>query len=300
MDAWMAKRCGAKVILHIHGAQFDECCRTAGAIARRFVRWVLESVDRVVALSDFWRDVLVAVAPRANVVVIPNAVAVGPMPDRAGRDGPCRFLLLAKMDEWKGIHDLLLACASVQYSNVAFDLVLAGPPGSAGDASTLPQRITELELSDRVVYVGPVAGERKAELLAWADVYVQPSHHEGLPLSVLEAMASGLPVIATSVGALPEVVDEGIHGRLVAPGRPDQLATTMMKVALDSTRGKMGQAGQKRVKERFSLAGFQDRLEAMYASLEGSAPRLRAGTVVDHPSVGGKPGVRSFAAAVET
>jgi len=267
LDAWIARRCGAKVVLHVHGAQFDEFCKSARAVARRVIRGVLESVDRVVALSDSWREVLQGAAPRANVVVIPNAVEIGPTTNRAGRAGACRFLLLAKMDEWKGIKDLLLACASVQYSGVAFELVLAGPSGSAGDATTLPRGIAELELSDRVVYVGSVAGARKAELLAWADVYVQPSHHEGLPIAVLEAMASGLPVIATTVGALPEVIDEGVQGHLVAPGRPDRLAAAMTKAARSPTRIEMGEAGRRRIEERFSLSGFRDGLVAMYESI---------------------------------
>lgn len=267
LDAWAAKRCGASVVLHIHGAQFDDFCKSAGAVARRVIRRVLESVDRVVALSDSWRKVVLAVAPQADVVVIHNAVEAPVSANRLGREGACRFLLLAKMDEWKGIEDLLLACASVRYSGIAFELVLAGPAGSAGDATTLPRRIEELELSDRVVYVGSVHGARKAELLAWADVYVQPSHHEGLPLAVLEAMASGLPVIATTVGALPEVLEEGVQGHLVAPGRPDLLAAVMTKAAKCARRVEMGEAGRRRVEERFSLAGFRDRLVGLYESI---------------------------------
>lgn len=288
-DAWAAKRCGAKVVLHIHGAQFDDFCQSAGGPARRVIRYVLESADRVVALSDSWRDVLLGVAPRAEVVVIPNAVDIGPVPSRVGREGACQFLLLAKMDEWKGIDDLLLACASVMYAEVPFELVLAGPPGSAGDAATLPRRIAELGLSDHVAYVGVVEGARKAELLAWADLYVQPSHHEGLPLSVLEAMAAGLPVIATSVGALPEVIEEGVQGHLVAPGRPDQLANAMTRMVGCSTRTAMGDAGRKRIEERFSLRRFRDSLLELYESLGTTAMRSCENASLGLPPVTAKP-----------
>lgn len=268
MDAWVARRSGAKVVLHIHGARFDEFCRESGWVARRMMRRILTSADRVIVLSQHWKEVLLKTAPRAQLAVIPNAIELPSRNRQKRREGRCRFMLLAKMDEWKGIDDLLLACGSLAHSDVPFELILAGPAGSAGDATVLNRKIADLALSDRIVYAGPVAGDQKEELLRWADVYVQPSHHEGLPLSVLEAMSFALPVITTTVGALPEVIEDGVHGRLVSPGRPDLLAKAMSDLANPPTlRAEMGARSRRRVEERFSLGRFRDDLAALYAGL---------------------------------
>ena len=96
---------GCRVILHIHGATFDEFHAGAGSLRRRVIAWSLRRADRVVALSAAWRDKLRGMSPGANVTVIENAVSCPASVPSRRHDGPCRFLLLARMDKWKGIDD---------------------------------------------------------------------------------------------------------------------------------------------------------------------------------------------------
>jgi len=271
LDLWVAKFHGCRTILHIHGAAFDEFFERSGPFGRRLIPSGLSSADRVIALSDGWGAKLSAMAPSARISVIENAVVVPERsPDRADstRSGPCHFVQLSKMDVWKGVDDLLAACEILRESRCDFRVTLAGPPGSAGDASTLGNKIATRNLADRVRYIGPVVGAAKDSLLREADVFILPSHHEGMPLAVLEAMASGLPVLATRVGAVPEIINEGTEGMLVAPRNPAALAAAMMTIATDpDRRGRIASTARATALRRFSLPRMAGRILELYDNL---------------------------------
>ena len=280
-----------------------------GPLRRWLIASILARAERVVALSEGWRKKLQEISPKARLVVIENAV---PMPDEPSSvvpmwgpsspespirnpqppvsnppsafgiphsPGPCRLLQMSRMDEWKGIDDLLQACALLGRAGLLTELILAGPPGTAGDAAILEAKIRAHHLSDTARYVGCVEGEEKSRLLRWADVFVQPSHHEGMPLSLLEAIAHGLPVVATRVGAVPEVIEHRCHGLLVPPHRPEQLAQAIRDLATNKVlRQTMSHAARALAATRFSPGRFENDLLRLYASLGGQRSRkVRAG-----------------------
>ena len=125
---------------------------------------------------------------------------------------------------------MLDACAMLHRDEVWLELTLAGPPGSAGDDAALGRKIRTRGLNGVVRYVGTVRGAEKENLLRSADVYLQPSHNEGMPISLLEALAHGLPVIATRVGAVPEVLTHEREGLLIPPHRPDLLSARVVQL----------------------------------------------------------------------
>lgn len=265
MDMLVAHWCQRPVILHIHGAAFDSFYERQPHWRRALIRACLSRADRVIALSEEWKRKLSDMAPRARIVVIENAVASSDSISRARASGPCRFTLLARMDEWKGIDDLLDACALMAKKNHRFELVLAGPAGTAGDAPTLEQKIAKRDLNGAVRYVGVVHGSQKTKLLSWADVYVQPSHHEGMPISLLEAMAGGLAIVATTVGAVPEVINHEEQGLLVPPHRADLLASAMGEMIVNVTRrDQMASAARQLARDRFSIDRLERDLIALY------------------------------------
>ena len=268
LDMLVAKQHGCRVVLHIHGAAFDVFHAQAGFPGRRMIAWSLERADRVIALSDGWRDKLRAMAPKAHVVVVENAVDAPAAVTGKDDDAPCHFLLLARMDVWKGIDDLLDACATLPADGLKFEVTLAGPAGSAGDAAELDRKIRSRSLEETVRYVGEVIGEGKADLLRMADAYVQPSHHEGMPIAILEAIAHGLPIVATRVGAVPEVITHGLEGQLVSPHAPDELARAMQELAANrQRRGAMSRAARELAESRFSVSRLRDDLVAVYDDL---------------------------------
>ncbi|MHC5111626.1 MAG: glycosyltransferase family 4 protein [Planctomycetota bacterium] len=285
-DMMVARRLGCRTVLHVHGARFDRFLDRLGPVAARFVRGCLERTDCVIALSRHWKRIILAFAPAARVQVVENAA---PRVETRGKTSSgtegstgIHFVLLARMDTWKGIDDLLEASVALDRGGLNFNITLAGPGGTAGDATTLGAKITERRLSHRVRYAGPIHGAEKWALLRSADVYVQPSHHEGMPIAVLEAIAMRLPVVGTRVGAMPEIIDDGTTGILVPPHHPEKLAEAMIRMAKDEAfRQRASQRAASLAASRFSLRRFHHDLLLIYRSLLGCEMIMasRTGTV---------------------
>lgn len=271
VDLDLARLAGARTVLHVHGASFDEFYRNASAPVRALIRRTLSAADRVLALSSGWREKLLDMSPTASVEVVENAVEIPSVVGRRRATGgarPVEFLLLAKLDIWKGIEELLAVCAALEAQGANYRVTVAGPDGSAGTAASLTRCVASMGLRHRVRFVGPKSGAEKEALLRDSDVYVQPSHHEGLPIAVLEAMARGLPIVATRVGALPEVIDSGRSGLLVPARSETELARAMGRmIAEEPFRVSCGVAARETAEARFSLKRLRDDLAAIYSSL---------------------------------
>lgn len=273
-DVLLARRLGCRTVLHVHGAAFDEFYAASSTIQRAAIRWSLGAADAVVALSSGWGRELRAMAPTARVVVIENAVNAPREVPRTTDRQDCRFLLLARMDLWKGVDDLLEAGGLLHAQSVPFEVTLAGPPGTAGDADGLRGKIERAGLANVVRYVGTVRGAAKDHLLRWADAYVQPSHNEGMPLALLEAMAYGLPVVATRVGAVPEVITAGREGLLIDAHDPPALARGMRTLVENAAlRARMSRAARTLATSRFSLLRLEADLVRLYDGLLSTGPR---------------------------
>lgn len=217
-------------------------------------RWLYgRGVQHAVAISDAVRECLLAGGvPRERTSVIPSAV--DPASLRTARDrqairrelgvpDDCLCLLcLAALVKRKGIDVLLEAVSRV---DAPLRVLLAGD-GEQRDA--LEAQCRALELADRVRFLG--RREDKPELLAACDALVLPSRREGLGVAALEAMACGLPVVASHVGGLAELVGDGETGLLVAPEDPAALATAIARLEKDAElRERLGSAGRRRVEE---------------------------------------------------
>jgi glycosyltransferase involved in cell wall biosynthesis len=113
-------------------------------------------------------------------------------------------------------------------------------------------------------YLGVVDGEEKERAFATSDIFVLPSYTEGFSMSVLEAMAHGLPIVATRVGALPEIIKEGEHGFLVDPGDCDSIVGALGTLAMSpSTRAEMGVRNRTYIRERFRIERIAGELETI-------------------------------------
>jgi glycosyltransferase involved in cell wall biosynthesis len=151
----------------------------------------------------------------------------------------------------KGLAPLLEALAKVRTERNDVELVIIGKPK---DKSTIPGVIDRLGLHDAVRFVSGVSTERIVELYAEAEVAVVPSLYEGFSLPAVEAMACGVPLVATTGGAVPEVVGrDGDTGILVPPGDPEALADGLRRALADAElRARVGAAGRARALEKFT------------------------------------------------
>jgi glycosyltransferase involved in cell wall biosynthesis len=256
---------GVPVLLHLHGSEFDVFYENElGPLRRGAVRWVFDRAAVVVVLSHSWRTWVRSISRNTRVEVVPNPVMIPAASPTSARD-PNVVLALGRLGRRKGSYDLLDAAALLLADRHQITLRMAGDGDLAGVSSHAAERGVNARL---LGWIGP--DERAAELQG-AGVFALPSYGEGLPMALLEAMAAGVPVVATSIGGIPEAVTDGVEGFLVPPGDIAGLAARL-RTLLDNPdlAARMGAAARERAAD-FSAPAVVPRVEAIYAEL-GFAP----------------------------
>ncbi len=209
----------------------DDIARRIGR--SRWRRWIFASVfrraDAVVVLADDFRRQLTDLGIQEQRIEVSRTMFDGdciqPRPSRS--NGCIRFLYLSRISREKGAFDLIEAAGKLKQRDFAFTLAIHGHGATADTIPQLRARAEALDLHDYIEWGDYIDGVAKYAAYAQADVFVLPSHHEGCPNSVLEAMASGCFVISTGVGALGEVVQDGVNGLIVQPKDAEDLASKM-------------------------------------------------------------------------
>jgi len=176
----------------------------------------------------------------------------------------------------KGYDDLVEALALVARQVPAVRCLVIGEAPRRRYLRDLLDLAKRRAVRERLIVVGPQ--EDVPRFLASMDLFVLPSHTEGLPLTVLEAMAAGKPVVGTTVGGIPEAVRHGETGLLVPPREPGRLAEAVIAVLKDPVlAASMGDAGRARTQEVFSLANESQQTCAVYNKIMGARRRSRSG-----------------------
>ncbi|QHE76705.1 glycosyltransferase family 4 protein [Hydrogenophaga sp. PBL-H3] len=268
--ALLARRRGCRVVLHVHGGLFDTFLDGLHPILLRIARRIARTADVVIVLSEDWRNRLGQRLPGTHFAVLQNGVHEPNCPaQRVANDRPT-FLFLGNLSRLKGVPVLLEAMSLAQAD---WCVQLAGSEAEPGFTEWLRQEIERRQLAHRVTLLGSVVGEAKDRALVRADAFVLPSLAEGLPMSLLEAMAARLPVVATTVGAIPEVIDEGVEGFLVSPGQAAPLAAAMDQLAgSPAQREAMGHAGHAKYRAHYSVDAMAQSLLDIYTREFGATP----------------------------
>ncbi|HET7197356.1 MAG TPA: glycosyltransferase [Burkholderiales bacterium] len=253
---------GVPAVLHLHGGEFAIFyAAESGPLRRRFISWIFDRAACVVVLSEGWREWVRSISSNPRVEVVRNPVIVPEaLPPWEGRRS-ARVLCLGRLNRGKGTYDLLQAVASLEGA-APLELRLGGD-GELGEARA---RARELGIESRVHVLGWLREEAKARELAHAGVFVLPSYNEGLPMSLLEAMAAGLPIVSTRAGGIPEAVADGVEGFLVEPGDVAALAERLARLANDPALARrMGAAARRKAQAVYSAQAVLPRLERIYA-----------------------------------
>jgi glycosyltransferase involved in cell wall biosynthesis len=241
---------GVPVVLHNNFAHLERLYNKSLAHAA-LVRHTYTRAALVLAVStDMAAQLKEWTNGQAKVEVLYNPVdtkELGRHTPRAFGQGP-RVLFMGAIGPRKGVFDLVTAWAEVVKAVPGATLRIGGD----GELPKLRERVAELGLGDSVELLGWVKGEDRLKVWAEADLYCLPSYAEGLPVSVLEAMASGLAVVSTAVNGTPDAVVEGETGLLIAPGDVGALRDRLVRLLQGhEERTRMGAAGRARVEEVF-------------------------------------------------
>jgi glycosyltransferase involved in cell wall biosynthesis/ribosomal protein S18 acetylase RimI-like enzyme len=284
-----ARLAGVPAIIHtVHGFAFHESSR--GFV--RFAYSTLERLasyfcDRIVAVSHFHREwaVRLRICDPQKIVAIPNGIAEPQMDNAADRDefrcrlgvreGDLLLLTVSRLAADKGIEYLLEAVAMLPAGNRRLVFTIAGD-GPARDK--LVRVAAALGVADRVVFLG--FRNDVGALLAAADIVVLPSVREGLSISLLEAMAAGKAIVATSIGSQREVAALGDIISLARPGDAGSLKNAIIAVAADPARMSRMAANARTVYElHYTEHRMLSRYRELYSDLLHLSADVRPGIV---------------------
>ncbi|MCM8760897.1 MAG: glycosyltransferase family 4 protein [Candidatus Omnitrophica bacterium] len=264
-----------KIILHLRGGSFVEFYEEAPYIAKWAIRVVLGMSNRIIALSSYWKEVLVTMSEPAKISVIPNGVKVSELRlkenirPRLGLSATDIVILhVGPIGRRKGSFDLVFAIPLILEKINKARFIFCGIGEFEGEIDELLSLIKEKGLSDVFWYAEKLSGQDKYNYYLSSDIFVLPSYHENMPNSLLEAMAAGLPAVVSDVGAIPEIAKDGINGFLVKPGDIISLSEKIITLSSDAVlRKSMGKRNLEEAKEKYDMPIISDKIDKVYKEL---------------------------------
>lgn len=258
MSSWAKK----PIINHIHGSEFDKLYTNASERKKNTVRRAWGRCAHFIVLSESWRERFSVVVPKNKMTVIENYSDVKETAERS----ECRntVLFLGAINQMKGCYDTVDVIADVAAAVPNVKMIVAGD----GEIEQIKAKAKAAGLSEHFIFSGWVRGEEKDKLLKESDIFFLPSYTEGMPMSVLDAMGYGMPVVATDVGGIPKLVGTGENGFLCAPGDTEGFAKAIIELlTYDEERINMGKKSLEIVREKYSLKAHIEQIEEVYESL---------------------------------
>uniref|UniRef100_UPI00135A9D3D glycosyltransferase family 4 protein n=1 Tax=Geminicoccus flavidas TaxID=2506407 RepID=UPI00135A9D3D len=261
-------------IVHLHDYDYRADFGRRGMVGRRFVRRLFQRAERVVVLGH--RDEAIAtkllgVEP-TRLVRLPNAVPdPGSPPLRQERERPARLVFLGNLDDRKGVPELLQALASPALRILPWTIDFAG----GGETARFAAQAHDLGISARTSFHGWLDAAAVQALCRDADIFVLPSHAEGQAMALLEAMAHGLAIVTTPVGAHLEAVTHDQEALLVAPGEVAGLTDVLVTLVTGpELRARLGSSARQRYLEAFAIAPYAEKLAALYEAALRDSERV--------------------------
>lgn len=265
---WYARLRGVPALLFPRGGPVMDACERS-RVSRTWIRWAMKGAHVVVCQGPAWQDFVVELLgiDRRDAPVIPNWTATTSLLDigagRRLRSAAPRLLFVGWLDREKGVAELLEACGELAASH-DFELVFVGE----GNMSEAARRFAaDRGLQDRIGFRGWLRGEALDREYADADIFVLPSWSEGLPNSMIEAMAAGMAVVVSAVGNVPSAIDDGVNGLMVAPGDVPGLRDALAALIADPQRcAQLGASAHRTARDRFGVETAVDRILAAVAA----------------------------------
>lgn len=252
------KKFKKRIVLHIHGGSFKQFYATSP----QKIKKVLQEVDTVVTLSKSWEEFFVKDIGINNVVVINNIISYPQLCDTV-KDGKIHFLFLGGLTHAKGFFDLLNSIIAIKEkvrNKAVFHI------GGNGNIEEVKGILENNGVLDLVILHGFVTGIQKTTLLNMCDVFILPSYIEGLPISILEAMSYRCGIVSTTVGGIPDIVDEQ-NGILIGPGDVVNLSNSILYLIQNkNVLSSMGVESEKKA-SCFLQTSVEQQLTQLYNSL---------------------------------
>jgi glycosyltransferase involved in cell wall biosynthesis len=234
-------------------------------------RWIWRRADRVVAVCDSLGQLALQTAPKLSYTVVSNGVDLalfhpGEAAPRAS--GRLRCLAVARLIERKGLGDLIRALALLERDRFELEIVGGGP-----DERVLRDLAAQLGVAQEVHFLGPLDRSQVAQRYRAADLFTLPSSAEAFGNVFAEALASGLPIVGSSIGGIPDLVEHGTNGFLVKPGDLDGLAGAIRYLADDpELRGEMARRNRAKAEASLEWSQVTRRYLSTYDAIQHRLP----------------------------
>lgn len=207
-----------KTIIHMHGAEFKEFYNDSKSGKKKKILKFLKDADRVIVLGDSWYKFVKELDSEIKVETMPNFVTC--VEDKAKFEtNEVNIVFLAVLIKRKGIFDLIEAVNLIikekKFKDYKLRIIVAG---SGKEEEIVKERVNNLGISEYFDFRGWIGKKEKEEILKSGQIFILPSYNEGLPVSILEAMSYGLPIISTNVGSIEDAVIDGYNGSIIEPG----------------------------------------------------------------------------------
>lgn len=259
---FLGKFFGKRTIAHFHAGDIDNYYPFQSKFGQKFIERAVSSSNKIIAVSQTSAKQLRDISKSANIFVIPNAIDTSVfkdcerLPEDNQSDGATRLLFVGAIGKLKGERDFVQALAILRDSQPDLKVSLLGY-----GAESLKSYCEELKVAHFVEFLGAVSLEERVVFFQKADIFVLPTYAEAMPMSVIEAMAAGLPVISTTVGGIPELIEDGIDGLLFSPGDVDALAEKISYL-LDNedVRIEMGKKARQKARAEMDFRRYADEL----------------------------------------
>ena len=264
--AWLAKRMGTKTVIHMHGATIEDWYDRQAGPTQKLASYLFGQADKMIVLGYSWLPFMeraMGTEKKDRISVLHNAVPIWPE-NRYDPDA-LNLLFYGVLVPRKGIDDLLRAYQSI-LEEIPENIILT--IYGADIENNILAKIKAYHLEGRAVYCGWMTSDEREQCFSKTMLHILPSYNEGLPMTILETMAFGIPNIATDIAAIPEAITDGENGRLVSSGAPEQLARIMKELIGDpGLRREYSRRAYRKAKEEFSLQRHLNDLYAIYQSL---------------------------------
>jgi glycosyltransferase involved in cell wall biosynthesis len=260
---------GKKIVYQVHGGASPQKFFENSRLASILLRQVLRSADVVVLLGQDSLRAYRNFSPDLNLEVIPNAIEPVADPEwkrvPSAQYRPLQLAYVGRLAESKGVFEIIEALGILHKRGEDMQLTIAG---DGPDEGRLRARVEDLGLQRQVRFVGVVHGIERDRVWNESDLFVFPTYHEALPYALLESMAARTPALVSCVGAIPDVMEDGVHGLFVPLRNPQALAEAICR--LDNDRAlirRMGESSRQRIVNYYTIDRLADDFGRTYLDI---------------------------------
>ena len=275
----LARLARTNMLVHMHGTDWDEFYTRRSAF-RRLYTWIgFRIAPRMVVLYSLWAENIRKLCPTADVLVIRNLIHDQDLPQPAEvqqlkeklglTDEHFVVLTIGYLGWRKGSFVILNAVPQVASQDPSVRFVLVGSEEFPGQMAQLTQQADKENLAAWVTFTGEVERSKANLFYSLADVYLLPSFIEGMPITIIEALRSGLPVISTRVGGIPDMIEDRVSGLLLNPGAPEEIAEAVLLLRRDpELRKKLAEGARRTFDDKFEFSRGIGEIRSAYRSFE--------------------------------